>query len=188
MLPHPRLHGFGTFSPLAGRLSTLWHVPALWRRPILPSLEIFCNIKKHKHNPLTKPFTRPSASTMQRGAAESTGTSLVAVNAMDQGQQCADCRRLVHCNFERTLSSITPLELRCVRLHPRDVYCVGSTESHTHMNSANPIAHVTKCGGCILICRLHVPLYSIVTRILHTVVYKYFEPVFVETATSGVGP
>ena len=83
---------------------------------------------------------------------------------------------------------VTPLELWCVRLHPRDVHCVGSTDSDAHMNSANLIARVTKCGGCIPMCGLHVLLCSIVAGILHTVVYEYFEPVFVETATSGVGP
>ena len=37
-------------------------------------------------------------------------------------------------------------------------------------------------------CRLHVLLCSIAAGILHTVIYEYFEPVFVETATSTVGP
>ena len=59
----------------------------------MPSLEIFCNIKKQQRIPLTKPFTRPNAFAMQRGAAVSIDTTFVAVDEMDQGQLCAACRR-----------------------------------------------------------------------------------------------
>ena len=87
-----------------------------WIQHILPitatafhlmACDQFCNIKKQQHIPLTKPFTRPNASTMQRGADESIGTTFISCqNAMDQGQQCAACRRLVNYYFELTLSSI----------------------------------------------------------------------------------
>ena len=131
----------------------------------MPSLEILCSIIEQQCIPLTKPFTQHPRDigahndfTMKRMAAVPIHTTLVAVNAMDQGQQCAACRTLVNCYFELTLSSIrlTSLCWSCgVWVHPRDVHCVGSTEeSHTQMNSANPIARLTKCGGCIPTCGL----------------------------------
>ena len=85
-------------------------------------------------------------------AAVSIHTTLVAVNAMDQGQQCAACRRLVNCYFELTLSSfrLTTPRWGCGVFECTPVASIMlARQILMHTNRANPIANVTTCGECI---------------------------------------